>query len=75
MTAVQLPLDADSGLPQAFVDRWRELGGPALSGESCTRERGRWTFIVRLAGLGRVAFVRRVDVAKAADELFARCAT
>lgn len=75
MSGVQLSLDADSGLPTAFVDRWRELGGPAVSGESCGVERGHYTFVVVVPGHHPFAFLRRRDPRAVADELFKRVAS
>lgn len=70
MTAIQLPLVARS-LPLAFTERWRELGGPSIEGELLSEERGRCTFVVRI-GPFKVVFVRRLDVAKCANELIAK---
>jgi hypothetical protein len=74
MTGAQLPLDVCDGLPIAFVDRWRELGGPSIAGEVCVFVDGRWTFTVNIASHGQHAFLSRTNPAACADELARRIA-
>lgn len=68
----QLSIDMPAGLPSAFIDRWRELGGPAVAGDSCVKAWGTWWIVVRV-GSRKWAFNNRPDdeLASIADELLA----
>lgn len=76
MTSTQLPL-VGTDLPAAFAARWAQLGGPALTGVSCSLERGRYTFTARVEGLGAFVYIRARDeeLADCADDMFKRCAS
>lgn len=70
---IQQRLDGLAVLPAAFVARWTQLGGGPLDVEESLHAHGGWWLAVRVNGK-RWALCRRLDPARAAEDLFTMAA-